>query len=106
MPYQLPSLEELTETTLKHWAKYCPDLTLEYKKQGRLEEAAREAAQMTLDACQRMIKQGAEPWEAWEAMRAEWCLLPQEEKARQSQQEPEDETHKAYREVLNLLSET
>jgi hypothetical protein len=75
----LPEFDQLVQLTLEHWRQFRPTQYADLKRAGTLQQAVEQAAQQTLDAAQSLIARGYPEWAAWEAVREEWCLLPDEE---------------------------
>ncbi len=77
----LPGNEaELLKMARAHWATYRPRTFTQLQQSGYLEEALQTAVRLTLTAMEQLVtQQGMEPGEAWELVREEWALLPQEE---------------------------
>ncbi len=72
-------LTDLHATIRTHWQKYCPRRWAELEAAGRLDEAIAAAVQNTETAVDEQMQRGHTLWEAWEAVREEWAILPAEE---------------------------
>jgi hypothetical protein len=75
----VPTAEEMVRLTRQHWSKHRPRLYAGLKETGRLEEMIRAAVSQTVEAMDLMVSRGADPLQAWQALREEWILVPQEE---------------------------
>lgn len=80
----VPTEDQLTQQTMKHWQQWLPELARQLQAQGTLEETARDAAQETLEQVRLAETRGAHPLEAYLALKQEWCFLPSEERQSQS----------------------
>jgi hypothetical protein len=76
---KIPSVEELQTLARRHWQQHRPKLCAELKQQGRLEGMLRRAAERTVEGVALMVSRGVTPLEAWQVLREEWILVPQEE---------------------------
>ena len=87
MSDNLPSEVELKELGREHWKKFRPKHYRSLKKSGYLEEAVANAAKFTLEAylvekgrlSERGFSENQAHQVAWELVREEWLLLPDEE---------------------------
>lgn len=70
---------ELLRMVREHWATHRPQTFAQLQRSGYLEEALQTTVRLTLTAMEQLVHQGMEPGEAWELVREEWALLPQEE---------------------------
>jgi hypothetical protein len=63
----------------EHWRKYRPRMFKELVRAGKLDEAVRQAEEMTISAYDQAIGAGLAPDQARELVSEEWALLPDEE---------------------------
>jgi cation transport regulator ChaB len=83
----LPSKAELKELGRDHWKKFRPKHYRAFKESGYLDEALENAAKFPLEAYvtekRRLLEKGFTDNQAhqvaWELVREEWLLLPDEE---------------------------
>jgi hypothetical protein len=62
----------------EHWRRHRPRTYAGLQAMGQLESSIETAVQLTLTALTRLVYQGMAPWEAWQAVREEWALPPEE----------------------------
>jgi len=99
--YKTP--EGLKRLAEMHWKKYRPKMFQSLKESGRLEESLNQAANDTWQAMQsiktKLIEQGYTEQQAedtaWEMMRQEWILLPEEN-------EESEESGKDFMELMSM----
>lgn len=72
--FKLPTQQGLVAQMKRHWQEFLPETYAALKANGELEETLADAAQMTLEACQELIRQGMSAHEAWALMRHEWAF--------------------------------
>lgn len=91
---QLPTEQQLTEMTIAHWREHCPQMYAGLVESKQLHQSARNAAQWTLDAANKLIRGGMSVLEAWAMTRHEFCLILAEDELEMEygEEEPEPET--------------
>ena len=62
----------------EHWKEFQPTRFNELKKNGQLETALEEAANLTYLELNQLENQGLQPHEAWEMVREKYLFLPEE----------------------------
>jgi hypothetical protein len=75
---QQPS-NPMASLILKHWLEFRPKMCAGLKKKGLLLASVEAAAQLTGDAMGELLSQKIPYNQAWEMIREEWALLPDEE---------------------------
>jgi hypothetical protein len=76
---EIAAEEELLQMARQHWQEHRPALFAGLKKMSRLEETLQTAVRQTLEAVEVLIGRGMRPMEAWQVMKEEWILVPEEE---------------------------
>ncbi len=87
MVNELPKPEDLKNLAKGHWREFRPKMYQALQKSGELEKSLDLAVKNTVDAYrnvkQQLLEKGYEPNQAhqaaWELVREEWLLLPDEE---------------------------
>jgi hypothetical protein len=87
MANELPKPEDLKNLAKGHWREFRPKMYQALQKSGELEKSLDLAVKNTVDAYQKvkqqLLEKGYEPNQAhqaaWELVREEWLLLPDEE---------------------------
>jgi hypothetical protein len=72
-------LANLEETIRAHWQKYRPRMCAELEAAGELDDSIQAAAERTREAVLSLTEKGMPLWQAWEAVREEWAILPAED---------------------------
>jgi hypothetical protein len=72
-------LVDLEQTIRAHWQKYRPRMCAELAAAGELDDSIRAAAERTREAVLSLTEKGVPLWQAWEAVREEWAILPAED---------------------------
>ena len=62
----------------EHWKEYRPRMYKELEDSGQLEERLYQAQEQTADMLAELISQGMSDDMAWEFVREQWILLPEE----------------------------
>ena len=75
----MPDLDSLGLEIKAHWQRYRPKLCAELEREGTLDDAVANAADLTADALTRLIDQGMPHDHAWELVREEWAFVPEKE---------------------------
>ena len=91
---QLPTEQQLTQMTIAHWREHCPQMYAGLVADKKLQQAAQEAAQWTLEAANELIRGGMSVLEAWAMTRHEYCLIlaEDEQEMEYGEENPEPET--------------
>ncbi|MDI1471515.1 MAG: hypothetical protein QMD43_08735 [Thermodesulfovibrio sp.] len=100
------SLEGLKKLADMHWKKYRPKMYQALKKKGELEESINLATKNKWEVMQKIQKQLIEQGytqqqaedTAWELMREEWIILPEES----SEEEEESEREIDFMKLLSM----
>jgi hypothetical protein len=85
-------LTNLEETIRQHWQTYRPKMWAELEQAGELEERIQTAADRTREAVARLTQQGQSEWEAWQAVREDWAILPAEEDGEPEEPDADDDS--------------
>ena len=79
LPSQTQTLSGWAQQAKAHWKKYRPKMYRELQRSGRLNQAAQEAANNTVEALNTCMNQGMSYDQAWEYVREQYMFLPSEE---------------------------
>ena len=86
-----------------HWKEYRPQMYRELKKAGKLEAQLEEAAKQTATDMDQMMDAGFNYHQAWEAVRQDYLILPEEE-IEEEEEEP-NLMQEAMEEILQFNQE-
>ncbi|MBE7556688.1 MAG: hypothetical protein HS126_37030 [Anaerolineales bacterium] len=78
---EVPDVAAMARLAREHWQEHRPTLYAHLAQTGQLEVMIETAARQTLEAMERLISRGTTPLEAWQLMREEWLLVPEEERS-------------------------
>ena len=73
----------MKEDVREHWKEHRPRMYRALKKSGGLEKSLDLAVDLTSEAFAEAVQAGADPNQAWEALREEWAYLPAENQVRE-----------------------
>jgi len=73
-----PKIDYLGLMAKEHWQEYCPRMYKELEESGQLEEMLYQAQELTASTLKELKAQGMSHDMAWEFVREQWILLPEE----------------------------
>lgn len=73
-----PRLGYLARIADQHWQEHCPRMYRELEDSGQLDEMLDAVQENTASMLKELIAQGMPYNQAWELVREQWLLLPEE----------------------------